>query len=117
MVDYIADKYKTNNLSDITRIIFIEICEAIKYMHDHEISNRDIKVDNMLCSRTSDYGDEVKVIDFTTVRYRGSDDISYFPTGTPGFRGPEHLNAASDGYSCKAADIWSIGYSMYVFYH
>lgn len=112
-----STKYKTSSLADITRIIFLEICEAIKYLHDNHITNRDIKVDNILCSETHNFGEEIKVIDFTTVRYKPNDDISYFPTGTPGFRGPEHQFAASDGYSCKAADVWSVGYSMYVFYY
>lgn len=54
--------------------------------------------------------------DFTTVRY-SKDDISYFTCGTAGFRGPEIQNAGSDGYSCKALDIWSLGISMYTYYH
>ena len=42
----------------------------------------------MLCCETEGVGDEIKVVDFTTVRYRPNDDISYFSTGTPGFRAP-----------------------------
>lgn len=30
----------------------------------------------------------MKLIDFTTVRYKPNDDISFFTTGTPGFRSP-----------------------------
>jgi calcium/calmodulin-dependent protein kinase kinase 2 len=56
-------------------------------------------------------------VDFTTVRYKGNDDISYFPTGTPGFRGPEHQFAGSDGYSCKATDVWAVGIAMWTFFH
>lgn len=57
------------------------------------------------------------VVDFTTVRYKGLDDISYFPTGTPGFRGPEHQFAGSDGYSSKATDVWAVGIAMWVYFH
>ncbi len=49
VVEYIAHKYGTTSLADITRIIFLEICEGVKYLHDREITNRDIKVDNILC--------------------------------------------------------------------
>ena len=57
VVQYIGSKYKTNNLGDITRLIFIEVCEAVKYLHDHSITNRDIKVDNILCRETEGLGD------------------------------------------------------------
>lgn len=117
VVQYISNKYGTNSIGDITRIIFLEVCEGVKYMHDEGITNRDIKVDNMLCRETSNMGDEIKIVDFTTVRYRKNDDISYFPTGTPGFRGPEHQFAGSDGYSCMATDVWGVGLSMFVFFH
>ena len=55
-------------------------------------------------------------MDFTTVRYSDK-DTSYFPTGTPGFRGPEHQFAGSDGYSCKATDVWGVGLCIYLFYY
>jgi calcium/calmodulin-dependent protein kinase kinase 2 len=114
---YLISKYKTNRLGDITRIIFVEVCQAIKYLHSHNITNRDIKVDNIIARETEQQGNEIMVIDFTTVRYKKDDDISYFPTGTPGFRAPEHQFAGSDGYSCKATDVWSVGIAMWTFYH
>ena len=57
------------------------------------------------------------MIDFTTVRFKGEDDVSYFATGTPGFRGPEHQFAGEEGYSCKATDVWSVGVAMWLFVH
>ncbi len=62
-------------------------------------------------------GNQILIVDFTTVRFKGKDDISYFPTGTPGFRGPEHQFASSDGYSCKATDVWAVGIAMWTFLH
>ena len=69
----------------------------------------------MLCRVSEGKADEIKIADFTTVRY-SHDDISFFVSGTPGFRGPEHQFASSDGYSCKASDIWSLGISLYTYY-
>lgn len=57
VVQYISGKYKITNLGDITRLVFIEVCEAIKYLHDHNITNRDVKVDNILCRETQGLGD------------------------------------------------------------
>lgn len=49
VVNYISQKYGTSSIGDITRIVFLEVCEGVKYLHDNGITNRDIKVDNMLC--------------------------------------------------------------------
>ena len=50
VVNYIKSKYQVTELYDVTRIIFGQICSAVKYLHSHQITNRDIKVDNILCT-------------------------------------------------------------------
>jgi len=87
VIQYLQNKYQATELYDITRIIFAQLCSAVKYFHDHDITNRDIKVDNILCTETPNKLEEIKLTDFTTIRYN-KDDISFFPSGTPGFRGP-----------------------------
>ena len=116
VIHYISNKYKVTTISDITRIIFLQAAIGLQYLHHNNISNRDIKVDNILCKTTDVQGNDIKISDFTTVRY-SKDDISYFTCGTAGFRGPEIQNASSDGYSCKALDIWGLAISMYTFYY
>lgn len=49
-MQYIQNKYNATELYDVTRIIFAQLCSAVKYCHDHNITNRDIKVDNILCT-------------------------------------------------------------------
>ena len=112
---YLSQKYGVSTILDISRIILMQAALGIQYMHNHNITNRDIKVDNILCMATPHQGADIKIADYTTVRY-SIDDISYFPSGTPGFRGPEQQFATSDGYGCKATDVWSLGISIYTFY-
>lgn len=111
-----SKKYKIESIEDITRLIFLQLAMGIQYLHKNSISNRDIKIDNILCKITEIQGQDIKIADFTTVRY-SKDDISYFTCGTAGFRGPEIQNAGSDGYSCKALDIWSFGISLYTYFY
>lgn len=62
---------------------------GLQYLHKNNITNRDIKVENILCKtvESSEIFSDIKIADFTTVRH-SIDDISYFTCGTPGFRGP-----------------------------
>lgn len=71
----------------MTKLIFLQVALGLEYLHDHNISNRDIKVENILCRSTNEHLNDIKIADFTTIRY-SNDDISYFPCGTAGFQGP-----------------------------
>lgn len=110
---FLQKLYGTADILALGKHIFRELCEAVEYMHSRDISNRDIKVDNILV-KTEPAGSEIKLIDFSTARYSPK-DLSHQPAGTPGFRGPEHQFATEKGYSPKACDIWSLGITLFVF--
>jgi serine/threonine protein kinase len=88
VIEYLSLKYQLNSIEDVTRVIFMQTALGIHYLHSNNISNRDVKVDNILCKRTNAKGQDIKIADFTTVRY-STDDVSYFTCGTTGFRSPE----------------------------
>jgi [calcium/calmodulin-dependent protein kinase] kinase len=113
VMSFLQQQYQTSDIFALSKVVFRQLCEAVQYMHERDISNRDIKVDNILV-KSEVPGREVKVIDFSTARYSPK-DLSHQPVGTPGFKAPEHQTASSKGYSPKACDIWSLGVTLYVF--
>lgn len=86
LMDYLYKQYATDDKFKLAKIIFRQLFKATQYLHDKDISNRDIKVDNVL-GKTDEKGYEIKMIDFTTARYSPK-DLSHQPAGTPGFRAP-----------------------------
>lgn len=86
VLKYLKELYGSEDRMHLAKIIFRQMFEAVKYLHDKNISNRDIKSDNMMFMRGVK-GTEVKMIDFSIARYSDT-DISHHSVGTPIFRGP-----------------------------
>jgi serine/threonine protein kinase len=94
-------------------VIFLQVLEAIEYMHQHNLYHRDIKLENILLQKE----DFVKVADFgLATKERYSLD---FGCGSTTYLGPEHFGADDeseildqeefDPYDAAASDIWSLG--------
>ncbi|KAG2212122.1 hypothetical protein INT46_006039 [Mucor plumbeus] len=94
-------------------VIFLQVLEAIEYMHQHNLYHRDIKLENILLQKE----DFVKVADFgLATKERYSLD---FGCGSTTYLGPEHFGADGeseildqeefDPYDAAASDIWSLG--------
>lgn len=91
VLSYLKEIYGTEDRIQLAKFIFRQMFEAVKYLHDKNISNRDIKSDNMMFMKGLK-GTECKMIDFSTARY-SDNDLSYHSLGTPIFRGPEHIDS------------------------
>jgi hypothetical protein len=90
------------------RWIIKEVAEGVKYLHYNGLMHRDLKLDNIMISRTSD-GFTVKLTDF------GLSDITSRQTckykcGTIYYIAPEMIQNLN--YNCSI-DIWSIGVVLY----
>lgn len=102
-----ADPYD----DDLCRCWFRDLILGIEYLHAQGIVHRDIKPDN--CLVTND--DVLKVVDFgvSEMFEKDSDMFTAKSAGSPAFLPPELCVVKHGDVSGKAADIWSMGVTLY----
>ncbi|KAL2859728.1 kinase-like domain-containing protein [Aspergillus pseudodeflectus] len=93
------------------RCWFRDLILGIEYLHAQGIVHRDIKPDN--CLVTSE--DVLKVVDFgvSEMFEKDSDMFTAKSAGSPAFLPPELCVVKHGDVSGKAADIWSMGVTLY----
>ncbi|CAE8742631.1 unnamed protein product [Polarella glacialis] len=88
--------------------IFLQVIDALCYMHEKRIMHRDIKPANIFMANLG----VVKLGDLGLGRYFSSNTYrAHSVVGTPFYMSPEVITN-SDGYSFKS-DIWSLGCVLY----
>jgi len=91
---------------------FRYVLSGLEYLHYQKIIHRDIKPSNLLKAENG----EVKIADLgVSNEFNGSDAFLTSTTGTPAFTSPEALSQqpGQPPYSGKAADVWSLGVTLY----
>ena len=92
---------------DISKSLFKQIIEGLKYINKKKIVHRDIKLDNILI----DLNNTVKICDFGVSKRISEDELMIDHCGTPGYIAPEiYKNKGYEGFQC---DIWSAGVTLY----
>lgn len=87
--------------------VLLRVARALAYLHDKNISHRDLKLDNILVGTKG----EVKLIDFGfSVKVKHEQRLTTF-CGTPSYMAPEVL-ARSPHLPLKV-DVWAFGICMY----
>jgi len=91
---------------------FRDVIMGIEYLHYQRIIHRDIKPANLLLSESG----RVQIADLGVCNeFDGSDAFLSSTAGTPAFTAPEALSEQRSGFSGKAADIWSMGITLFAF--
>ncbi|XP_018329338.1 calcium/calmodulin-dependent protein kinase kinase 2 [Agrilus planipennis] len=91
---------------------FRDVIQGIEYLHYQRIIHRDIKPANLLISENG----RVQIADLGVCdEFNGSDAYLSSTVGTPAFTAPEALGDHKDSFSGKAADIWSMGITLFAF--
>ncbi|EPE34095.1 Protein kinase-like (PK-like) [Glarea lozoyensis ATCC 20868] len=93
------------------RCWFRDLILGIEYLHAQGVAHRDIKPDNLLL--TDD--DVLKIVDFgvSEMFEKQSEMLTAKSAGSPAFLPPELCVTKHGDISGKAADIWSMGVSLY----
>jgi serine/threonine-protein kinase len=86
------------------------ICEALHYMHEHEVVHRDLKPDNvMICNDGT-----IRIMDFGIAKFEGQRRLTYGgftpAMGTPDYMAPEQVKGKRGD---ARTDIYSLGAILY----
>lgn len=102
----LLDKVMNTGLStEEVKKAFSELVSAVKYCHEQNIVHRDLKLENILISKSG----QVKVADFGFSRT--VEDLAQTSCGSKSYASPELLQGQT--YDAKKADIWSLGVVLY----
>ena len=92
----------------VSKIIFKQLIEGLKYIHKKHFVHRDIKLDNILIDLTN----TIKICDFgVSKHFDDKNEIMFDHCGTPAYIAPEIFEHT--GYKGPACDIWSAGVTLY----
>lgn len=93
------------------KYLFYQICFAVQYLHDNEVTHRDLKPDNILL-KTISHNTLIKLSDFGLSKMMGETSFMKTICGTPLYVAPEVLDRAVYYYD-KQVDIWSLGVILF----
>ncbi|KAI5290605.1 Chk1 protein kinase, partial [Ascosphaera atra] len=104
---------------DIAHAYFVQLVNAVDYMHTKGVGHRDIKPENILLSADGN----LKIADFglaTLFQYNGRTKLSTSLCGSPPYIAPEVISrstrgqAKGAGYRADLVDVWSCGIVLFV---
>ncbi|MGH9553953.1 MAG: serine/threonine protein kinase, partial [Terriglobales bacterium] len=94
--------------------LFIQVCEAISYVHGNGVLHRDLKPSNLIVSDYNSAYPTVKVVDFGIAKVNQPDSIDLTQSGeicgSPVYMSPEQIQGKNQDVR---SDVYSFGCVMY----
>lgn len=107
MMFHMAENRKLSE--SIALFIAAEVILALKFLHEHNVIYRDLKLDNVMI----DSEGHVRLTDFGMCRrLRHSEDFATTLCGTPDYMAPEIISSRSPRYT-TSVDWWALGVLLY----
>lgn len=100
--DYI-EEHEFISIEKCLQIIF-EIAVGISFLHQNNVTHRDLKGDNILI-----HNDKFKIGDFG---FSNDNNLMQTQLGTPLFMAPEIIESSNDQYNNKV-DVWALGVLLF----
>lgn len=111
--DLLSRITKSTFLSEnVSKLFFYQMCHTIKYLHDRNITHRDLKPDNILLA-SSDAETLIKISDFGLSKLVENNSVLRTMCGTPHYVAPEVLLTQGRGQYTEKVDIWSLGVVLF----
>jgi carbon catabolite-derepressing protein kinase len=92
---------------DRAQELFFQLASAVRYIHQRNVSHRDIKLENILLDDLFN----VHLADFGFSVVAAPDALINTPCGSPFYTAPEVIDSRE--YDGRKADIWSLGICLY----
>ena len=116
LFDQVIDRGANAMDEDLARSFFLQLLAGVMHCHAHGVAHRDLKLENVLLTKAG----VVKVIDFGLSYVYEVDANGKADRKTPlkdvcgskSYAAPEVLQPAK-GYDGFAADVWSLGVSLF----
>lgn len=99
----------------VTRGVFLQLVEALTYIHFKGVVHRDLKLENILVSSRPPHDPlEVKVTDFGHSKLIGLSNAHTQQCGTSQYWAPEVAVAPTAAGYDFSVDLWSLGVVLYI---
>lgn len=114
MIDAFGTKYSAPFSEAVARTLFRDVLLGLEFIHFNNIVHCDLKPDNLLLTAEG----TVKIADFgVSTCFSTNNDMMTGISSSPAFTAPEACSSDRIFFSGRAADVWSLGVSLFVMTH